>query len=103
MRTSFLSWAAPPPLLANIGDQLELGLFVNEPWEGKSPRGLTRGHLGIIFNPRGEKKDACGRLQPSQLLLWPAKKDPELRLERGSFTAETLLPLPGRGHGPFEK
>ena len=35
-----------------VGDQLELDLFPGEPWNGHSPRGLTRVALGVIFEPK---------------------------------------------------
>jgi len=65
---SGVQWPEPPP----DGDQLELGLFSEEPWRGLSPRVLTRGHLGLIFKTRGVK-DACDFLDPDQLDFWPTE------------------------------
>jgi len=40
------------------------------PWGGKSPRGLTRGHILFILKPKAEKDD-CFFVDPDQLDLWP--------------------------------
>ena len=50
--------------------QLQLGLFRNEPWEGRSPRGLTRARLGVIFKPRGVKDD-CFFVDSLQFEMFP--------------------------------
>jgi len=69
-------------------------LFQGEPWDGASPRVLTRGHLARILQPQGAKARAI-YLDPLQYELWP----PVVRA-RGSSRApssvgaETLLPLP---------
>jgi len=71
--------------------QLELDLFHGEPWSGKSPRALTRGHLAFIFNARAEEvRTLFCDLQ--QLELWPAK----LKGLVTAPSAPTLLPLPVR-------
>ncbi len=62
-----------PPTIAKLPEQLELRLFPGEPWEGVSPRGLTRGHLGLIFKPQGVRARAF-LYDPNQLELWPTKK-----------------------------
>ncbi len=89
------SWRLPPPI-AKLPAQLELGLFRNEPWEGRSPRVLTRGRLGVIFNPRGEKSTSDFVIDPLQMDLFPRreahrKRSPE---RRPSFAAALLIPLP---------
>ncbi len=84
-----------PPTIAKLSEQLDLGLFHNEPWEGRSPRGLTRGHMGLIFKPQGAEHERF--FDPEQLELWPirrstGRKNAELSFEAPS--APTLLPLP---------
>jgi len=73
-------------------EQLELGLWPGEPWNGRSPRVLTRGHLALIFNARAAEARAFF-YDPFQLPLWPTeKRAPRRRL--GAPSASTLLPLP---------
>ncbi len=56
-------------------EQMELDLFRGQPWAGRSPRGLTRVALGLIFKaeplkPRGVASDfELERL--GQLQFWP--------------------------------
>ncbi len=74
------------------GEQLELALEdrrVKVPWEGRSPRGLTRVALGFIFDPRGKKKHKRNR-DPSQMEMFggPSKGPPRYG------GAPLLLPLP---------
>ena len=93
-----VKWRLPPPTIAKFGEQLELGLFLDEPWEGRSPRVLTRGHLGLIFNPRGEKS-AGDFVNPAQLEFWPVGRSARNKIrgpaKRGPFpSAPTLLSLP---------
>jgi len=78
-----------------IGDQLELALEderLNLPWNGQSPRALTRAAKSAIFKAQAAK----GRPQmkdPAQLELFRVgeKRLPEYR------GAPSLLPLPKRG------
>ncbi len=67
-----------------------------EPWEGRSPRGLTRGSNILIFKTQGAKKRERSSFG-EQLELWPelAGRGP---LYEG---APLLLPLPeeGESHG----
>jgi len=65
-----MKWVRIPP---RDGDQLRLALFTDEPWDGQSPRALTRVGLGFILKaeaapPRGPFHD------PEQLELWPVDK-----------------------------
>ena len=79
-----------------VGDQLELwagpdGLSPEEmklPWAGRSPRGLTRVHLGLILKPRGVKS-VSDLFEPIQIDLWPAKFEKPPEQYRG---APSLLP-----------
>ncbi len=40
-------------MVLHDSDQLELDLFPGEPWQGRSPRALTRVGVGFIFKPEG--------------------------------------------------
>jgi len=51
--------------------QLELDLFPGEPWNGRSPRGLTRVGLGLFLR-REPQKDACDGIAEGQLEMFPA-------------------------------
>ncbi len=48
-------------------EQLALGLFPGVPWDGRSPRVLTRAHKGLIFKPRGASREVG--LDPQQVLF----------------------------------
>ena len=74
--------------------QLEFDLFPGVPWQGRSPRVLTRGYLGVIFNQRGEKHERLFR-DPNQLELWPTEQKAKARRAEAP-SASTLLPLPRR-------
>jgi len=80
-----------PKALPRDGDQLRLDLFAGEPWDGRSPRVLTRGHLGIIFKARAAKStgatDFC-----EQLELWPKPAEERPFIYEG---APLLQPLRG--------
>ena len=67
--------------------QLELDLFPGEPWDGRSPRVLTRGHMGFIFNARAGR--ARVQVDHTQLHFWPLNE--AKRLKRQSRMAPTLL------------
>ena len=83
-----------PPLSALPEEQLELGLFRGEPWGGRSPRGLTRAHLGVILKPRG-KKSMSAIPDPMQLELPLGYKSIRKKGRvAGPSGALTLLPLP---------
>ena len=91
-----LSWVCPSSHGSEVGEQLELGLFVHEPWEGRSPRALTRGHLGVILTDEGEKSTSAP-LGPEQLMFAFAvstrKRSPNNLVVRSPW-ASPLLPLP---------
>ena len=70
--------------------QLSLDLFPGVPWDGRSPRVLTKGHLGLIFTALAPKARAIS-LDPRQLEFWPPE---EKAPRRGAPSAPTLLPLP---------
>jgi len=71
-------------------EQLELDLFPGEPWNGRSPRGLTRVGLGLIFTALADGARVTSE-DAAQLDLFPRWRE---RLKFQSRTAPTLLPLP---------
>ncbi len=79
-----------------LGEQLQLALEGEEilriPWEGRSPRALTRGSLSGIFETRGGKS-VSDFVDPAQVDLFEA-----LGWKQGPFYegALPLIPLPGR-------
>jgi len=74
--------------------QLRLALFMGQPWDGRSPRGLTKVALGLILKPRGVRRESIFA-DPLQIDMFARKRAPRLRL--GAPSASTLLPLPKRG------
>jgi len=70
-------------------DQCELDLFPGEPWNGRSPRALTRVGLGLIFTAQADGARVI--LCPLTFDLFPRRRQ---RLKQQSRTAPTLLPLP---------
>jgi len=78
-------------LAKRAGGQLELGLFAGEPWEGRSPRALTRVNMGLIFKALAEES-ASDFVDPLQLDLFPRRRQrPRFT---GGASAPSLLPLP---------
>ncbi len=64
-------------------------LDLRVPWEGRSPRALTRVALGLILKTRGEKS-VSEVIDPEQYDLFDAERAPPGLWEG----APTLLPLP---------
>ncbi len=78
-------------------EQLELDLFPGEPWHGRSPRGLTRARLGLIFKPQGVRPRGFSR-DHMQLEIWPVtSKAARRKMPQEAPGASTLLPLPLKG------
>ena len=77
-------------------DQLDLPFreFREEPWGGRSPRALTRGHLGLIFKARAVESASAVFVDPRQFDLFDAGKRRNLRRRAAAPSAFTLLPLP---------
>ena len=71
-----------PVVILREGDQFELRLFPGEPWEGRSPRSLTRGWKALFLKPEAPSHEL--RTDELQLdLFWPPKKAvQERRLRR---------------------
>ncbi len=68
-----------------------LGLvWSREPWDGRSPRSLTKARLGFIFKAEPQKHERFF-VDPDQLDLFRETK-PRRPLYGG---APSLLPLPG--------
>ncbi len=81
--------------LLRDGDQLRLDLFRSVPWDGLSPRGLTRGSLGLFSRQKPPRHEVF--FDPEQLELWPVEGHTEVRAAPGSPGA---VPLGGRVRGP---
>ena len=80
------SWWLPPD-----GDQLVLALdWGSEPWEGRSPRGLTKGFIPLFLRQAPPKKRERRRECPEQLALFEGGKG-----RRGFSPAAPLLLEPG--------
>ncbi len=72
------------------GDQLRLDLFSDSPWDGRSPRVLTRGHLAVIFKAKaGESTSAF--LDPRQVDMWPSRPAHREKSRRSEAPAAPLL------------
>ena len=76
-------------------EQLSLELLdrrINVPWEGRSPRGLTRGANLVIL-----KAQAASRMTEAkfgdQIEMWPTEQKPAPHVWGGG---PSLLPLPRR-------
>ncbi len=70
--------------------RLELGLYPGVPWDGRSPRVLTRARLGVILNPRGGEKHERFFVDPCQLEMFREAITPPTPIWGGS---PSLLPL----------
>ena len=62
-------------MTASEGEQLTLFrcMFKGEPWEGRSPRALTRGYKALFLR-REPQKSMSDLVSDDQLELWPAAK-----------------------------
>ncbi len=81
------------------GDQLELDLFPGVPWNGHSPRGLTKGRM-VLYSKR-ERQGHEVDVDPMQLSLWAVSvRPPRDKRPRQAAGAPLLLPLKkGRRYG----
>ncbi len=82
------------PLMAN---QLILDLFRGEPWDGRSPRALTRGADLVILTAGADGHEVYP--DPTQLELWPEPRSHTEKVAGGTAGAPTLLPLPEARQG----
>jgi len=76
------------------GDQLELDLFPQEPWGGRSPRGLTKGRSRLFLRPEPQGHEVMIERDPLQVEIWPIDL-PTLREKppQRFGGAPSLLPL----------
>ena len=81
--------AAGEALLVN-SEQLDLGLFKEEPWDGRSPRSLTRVGLGLFSEQERQKSDRFF-VDPDQTDMFRRRQKKAPRVSRG---APLLVPLP---------
>ncbi len=72
------------------GDQFRLDLFRGVPWNGRSPRGLTRVGLGLYLRPEPPVREVF--FDPEQLELWPVDRPP---VKKGPFVYEGAPLLSG--------
>ncbi len=76
----------PPP----DGDQLRLDLFPGEPWDGRSPRALTKSAQGLYLRPEPPRHEVMHvRLGDGQG-LWPEGPHGE-KGRRRSLPAASLV------------
>jgi len=86
-------------------DQLRLRLFDDLPWDGVSPRFLTRGFIPLFLRQKPPSHEVF--FDPEQLELWPEasatqREEPQPELVR--VGASLLLKhLPRRSRGTSEK
>jgi len=76
-----------------VGDQFELDLFPGVPWDGRSPRGLTRVRISLFLRRKPPGHEVY--VDPAQLLLWPggSKAAKRKKAPRKQWGAPPLLPL----------
>ena len=63
-----MTWESPPP----DGDQLKLGLWRDQPWDGLSPRALTRGYSFLFLRQKPPRHEVF--FDPEQLEFWPVDR-----------------------------
>ncbi len=81
------------------GDQLLLDLFKGVPWDGRSPRGLTRVQIGLFFRPEPQGHEV--EPDPAQLQMWPvAVRPPRVKKRTAERGAPPLLPSKSRRGSP---
>jgi len=82
-------------MASRVGEQLRLPFpeELDAPWGGQSPRVLTRGHLVVIFKPRGGKS-VSDFVDPAQIDMFPEASDGPPHQYAG---APCLVPLPEWG------
>ncbi len=71
------------------GDQLRLDLFVDEPWDGQCPRGLTRGFIPLFLRQKPPSHEVF--FDPEQLELWPIEEPHRKKSPRRAAPGASLL------------
>ena len=71
------------------GEQLLLPLFEGVPWDGRSPRGLTKVGLGLYLGPEPPRHEV--HLPPEQFELWPIQGATQREEPRWLYTGAPLL------------
>ena len=61
-----------PVIPSRVSDQLNLPLFEGVPWEGQSPRALTRARKALFLRPEPPRHEVF--FDPEQLELWPVHR-----------------------------
>ncbi len=91
-------------VLLRDGDQLRLDLFAAEPWDGQSPRVLTR-TFGRLFLRQKPPSHEVFFVDPDQYDLWRPIGHPEEKAPPSSSGgALSLLPLKkGVSHGAWKR
>ena len=76
-------------IIPRDGDQLELDLFPGVPWNGRSPRALTRCRNGLYLRPEPPGHEVF--FDPEQLELWQADRPHRKRGPRRRAAGAPLL------------
>ncbi len=84
-----VAWLRPPVYVR--AEQLELRLSPGVPWDGRSPRGLTRGAMGVILKAGAGGHEPVA--DPLQLELF-VRPIGTRRKRRKAPSAVPLIPLP---------
>ncbi len=64
-------------------EQLSLGLFSEEPWDGQSPRYLTRGRKALFLRQEPQKS-VSEFVDPDQYDIWPTSPERPPVIYRGA-------------------
>ncbi len=75
-------------------DQLELGLWKDQPWAGKSPRSLTRAFIPLFLRQKPPSHEVF--FDPEQLELWPIDRPHREKSPRRAAAGASLLLEPKR-------
>ena len=82
------------------GDQFVLDLFRGEPWDGRSPRGLTRAGKALYLRPEPPRREVLHVTDRDQYDFWRPMGRQEKKAPQQYRGAPSLLPLKGRRSRP---